>query len=87
MGHPLKLGVSLLSDSTPCSMCYYVSMVTKLNITRACRNCSMPMAIRRNKATGHLFLGGTQWPACTHTEPGPIHMGLEAMGAERLPGM
>lgn len=44
------------------------------------------MVIRKNKETGHEFLGCSQWPSCNHTEPLPMDIIMRRKGAATLPG-
>lgn len=55
-----------------------------INVT--CPSCGKPMKVRRNKETGHEFLGCSQWPTCTETKPMPEYVAMLRAGATTLPG-
>ncbi len=54
--------------------------------TKICPECGKDLVIRTNKATRERFLGCSQWPQCTHTEPLPEDVRLRLVGAKGLPG-
>ncbi len=54
--------------------------------TKICPECGHDLVIRKNKATKEQFLGCSQWPECTHTEPLPEDVMLRLRGAKTLPG-
>ena len=57
------------------------------DVKKTCPVCAQPLVVRRNKTTGHEFLGCSEWPGCTHTEPLPTDALLRRRGAPTLPGL
>lgn len=55
-----------------------------LNVT--CKDCGQPMVERQNHQNGSRFLGCSDWPKCTHTEPVPAYVHMIRAGATQLPG-
>ena len=55
-------------------------------IAKRCPQCAAELVVRQQKATGHKFLGCSQWPACDHTEPLPHDIAMRRAGALTLPG-
>jgi ssDNA-binding Zn-finger/Zn-ribbon topoisomerase 1 len=51
-----------------------------MNIVKNCPDCGKPMAERVNKVNGSTFLGCSQYPVCTHTEPIPETLKLRNAG-------
>ena len=58
-----------------------------MNIAKACPDCARALTVRVNKDTGVEFLGCSQRPDCTHTEPMPmdIIMGWPSWGRPLVP--
>jgi len=67
-------------------------MKNRSEVSRTCPICreegrgSVKLIVRTNRDNGTQFLGCPNWPACTHSEPIPEHVKMEAAGAARLPG-
>jgi len=57
-----------------------------MKLTKPCPQCASELVVRVNRNTEHEFLGCSQWPECTHTEPMPEYIRLKRMGAAELPG-
>jgi ssDNA-binding Zn-finger/Zn-ribbon topoisomerase 1 len=58
--------------------------LAKLRI--ACPECGKPMLPRTNRENGSEFLGCSQWPKCTATQPLPAYVAMLRQGAPTLPG-
>jgi DNA topoisomerase-1 len=56
-------------------------------VSKLCPECGKRLVIRTNRETGREFLGCSQWPQCTHTEPLPQDIVMRRAGAPVLPGM
>ena len=57
------------------------------DVAKTCPKCAPDrLVVRRNKQTGHDFLGCSNWPQCDYTEPLPLDMQLRRQGAAQLPG-
>lgn len=56
------------------------------NVNIACRECGKPMVIRTNRENGSEFMGCSNWPRCTHSEPLPAYVEQIRAGAAQLPG-
>jgi len=67
-----------------------------MKITKKCPECNNDMVVRSNndvfahilfnRETGQEFLGCSQWPDCSHTEPLPESIRMIQLGASQLPG-
>ena len=56
-------------------------------IEKACPECNRPLVVRRQRASGSLFLGCSGWPEhCQHTEAIPESVRMQLSGAPRLEG-
>jgi ssDNA-binding Zn-finger/Zn-ribbon topoisomerase 1 len=51
-----------------------------------CPDCTGELVARQNKENGSRFLGCTNWPVCSKTQPIPLYYVLRAQGAQVLPG-
>lgn len=49
-------------------------------ITKACPKCGQLLTIRRNRKDDSEFLGCTNYPECTYTEPLPETIKLRRQG-------
>ena len=56
------------------------------NLHIACPDCGKPMVVRVNRETGAEFLGCSQWPKCTATQPLPAYVHMARAGGQALPG-
>ena len=57
------------------------------DVSKTCPKCAPDrLVVRVNRETGHEFLGCSNWPGCTYTEPLPLDMQLRRQGATPLPG-
>lgn len=62
--------------------------MTKPTVTLKCPDCPAGTLVERvNKANRSRFLGCTEYPTCSHTEPIPAYLELIRAGAPQLPGM
>lgn len=52
-----------------------------------CKKCDGYLVKRRNRYNGFEFLGCSNWPKCTYTEPIPEAWRMREMGAPLLPGI
>jgi len=57
---------------------------TDTTITKLCPDCGRPLVERTNRATGETFLGCSQYPACTHSEPLPEALRLRRAGVRDM---
>jgi len=57
-----------------------------VKVQRYCPKCGKIMWLKKQKETGQLFVGCSQWPDCTYTEPLPEDQYLKAIRAPKLPG-
>jgi ssDNA-binding Zn-finger/Zn-ribbon topoisomerase 1 len=48
--------------------------------------CPGTLVVRTNRDDNSLFLGCSEWPRCTHTEPLPQDQVMKAIRAPMLPG-
>ena len=55
--------------------------------TIACADCGQTMVVRMNRERQSEFLGCSQYPTCTNTQPIPEWLRLKKAGAAMLPGM
>lgn len=56
------------------------------DIKKACPQCGQDLLVRTNNEIQEEFLGCSQYPECTHTEPLPTDVLLRRQGAATLPG-
>ncbi len=60
------------------------------HIVKACPKCGKPLEIRKNRETGHEFLGCTMWrpdsEGCKYTEPLPEAIKLRRQGYQDMFG-
>lgn len=57
-----------------------------MEIVKKCPECNGDLAIKTNRATGEEFLGCSEWPQCSYTEPLPEYIKLRRAGHQPLPG-
>lgn len=56
----------------------------EVTIIKYCPRCGAALAERTNRQTGETFLGCTQYPLCTHTEPIPESVKLRRAGQKGM---
>lgn len=61
--------------------------MTATPIAKPCPACGSNLVVRQNRATGQEFLGCSQYPTCTHSEPLTAYQELLRGGAPQLPGL
>ena len=49
-----------------------------------CPECSWPLVVRENRATGEKFLGCQHFPECRHTQPLTPYLIAKMSGAPTL---
>lgn len=56
------------------------------HIVKPCPKCGQPLEIKRNRETGHEFLGCSAWrlTGCTYTEPLPEAIKLRRQGQKGM---
>lgn len=63
----------------------YIEKQKNVEIARACPECGQKLSIRRNRQTGHHFVGCTGWPECGYTEPDvPEDIKMRAAGQAEM---
>ena len=57
-----------------------------MKIAKPCQRCGKKLVVRTNGETGVEFLGCSEYPECTYSEPLPNDILMRRLGAPELPG-